>query len=654
MKSKLLFIHLLLVSVIFSSCGGISSKTEVTHIPIRMKEDGNWSLLDIKTGKVLYEGEFKNSPSIATDGIFITENDNGKLFFNRIEDDKKFVQIAGPYKTAYPFTEGIAIVCKEDDYISAINTKGEELFKLKPEKDIEFTRVGQCYDGMIIFEDQNGYYGYLNKSGKVAIKPQYDFADDFRNGRARVSKNKDNKDIIQIIDNKGVELMKPDYAYIGPVQGDMVAYSNSKDEFGVLKVGKEKEKMIAASGKFEQLLINNDVIYFSSDEEWGTVSEKGEIKIRAKYSSLSKLDKSTFLGVKVDGKDKKFEILNEDGDVIISQDVDEAFSLGNGNFFIKDGKNIELRNSKGEALGNVAFKSGNDIESAIRVMTGESHFIESQYFDWNKITNTLKELKANSVMGVGINENCIQVEKKLVSLGNQQNGSEKNERSKGLANYSKRIRMRDHLVQRFIGSGYESKSDISVSDEGDDTELAPEAPAIEDAPYTDYDSRNNTAGSNVNIDDKAPDWTSYQMELSKQIDLGKAGNMTVEFKFDDYIKKPVKKTVLETYYGYDYYTEKTVGYVKNDKSVIDKISIRFYIYDESKTKKLGELLKEHFKDKEFTLVFSNNENSRYEDINKNVWEVKDNQIRFYINSRNRENSESENTSAEAIPATSAY
>jgi hypothetical protein len=322
---------LLLVACFVASCNKTSSKIEVTHIPVKLKEDGNWSLLELKTGKLMFEGEFKNKPSVVVEGIFISENDKGKKYYNRIEGEKNYKQIAGPFYTAQTFTEGIAIVCKEDDYVSAINTKGEELFKLKPENGVNFEYVGQCHEGMIVFRSKSGYLGYLDKEGKIAIKPQYDYAEDFKDGLARVSKNVKNKDNIQVIDKEGKEIAKLDYALSGNIEGGLMAYSNTKNEFGIVNVKKDKEKVITASSKYEQIIIKNGDIFYSADEEWGMLDAKGEIIIRAKYDRLSRINSDRFLGIKKDGDDLKFEIIDKKGEVLKSQDTDEAFVIGNGN-----------------------------------------------------------------------------------------------------------------------------------------------------------------------------------------------------------------------------------------------------------------------------------------------------------------------------------
>ena len=620
MNTKLAFFLILPLIFILGSCGKSSSDPDITHIPVRMKEDGNWSLLDIKTGKVLFEGEFKNSPSIVTDGIFITKNTDGKMFYNKIENDKKFVQLAGPFQKANAFTEGIAIVCKEDDYVSAINQKGDELFKLKPENGVTFDQVGQCYDGMILFKDQNGYFGYLNSEGKIAIKPQYDFADDFKDGKARVAKNKDGKNIVQVIDKKGEELMNADHAYVGPAQGDLIAYSDSRDKYGVLKIGKDKEKLIKASDKYEKILIDKGEIFYCSDREWGLLDKKGEIKIRAKYRSLSKLDESTFLGIKADGSDRKFEILDEDGDVLKTEDVDEAFSLHNGNFIIVEGKHMELMNNEGEPVDNASFKRIGDMDDYIQIISHVSNMTSSLYLDWSAIENTLKGLQANTILGVGVSENCIEVEKKLESLGNSSGNGNKTGKSKGITGGSTGISMRGYEEQRYIGSGY-GKSDLEYDRIARDT-MDTYVPTVPDYDYS-------SGSQSTPLDDKAPQWTTYQKQLTHQVNLGKSGSMNMEFRFNDYIKRPVKKTEQKTYLGYTYPSEKTIGYEKNDKALLESVYIRYYMNDQGKKDKMKELVEAHFKSNGFTLSDGSSYGQQvYKDANGNLWTVSENSITF--------------------------
>ena len=605
-----------------------SKDISITHIPVRIKEDGNWSLLDIKNGKILFEGEFKKKPSIVTEGVFITSNEDGKIFYNKLVDEKKYDQIAGPFKKGENFTEGIAIVCKEDDYVSAINLKGEEIFKLKPQSGTEFQNVGQCFNGMIRFQDQNGYYGFLDKEGKIAIRAQFDYADDFNKEYARVAKNSKDKDKVQIIDKTGKTISELDQSLIGNLDGELIAYSNSEDEFGVMEMKDNKDKIISASSKYEKILLDRSDIFYSSDDEWGLLDNKGEIKIRAKYAILSKLTEDKYLGLKIDGKDGKdvkYEILNKDGDVLKSEDVDYALSLHNGNMLVTDGKDGEIKNENGETVGDAVFKKLDGYDDLERILLGKSNFTESEYFDWDKITSSLKKITSQSMFGIPITANCTTVDAKLKNLSNNNTSSEEKTVSKGLANYGVSIGM-VYDEQLYIGSGY--KADRKTT-----TEEAPEA-------ADPYDESNNTSDGSLSeeaapseMNDNAKDWTTYQTVLSESINAGKNSNINVAFTFDDYIKKSVTQEVPVSSYGYTYYNTEVVGYEKNNQAKISYVEITFSV-DIEKQEKLQEYLEDFFKKGSFRpndnqngyntssygKIFTDNEN--------NYWALKDNTITF--------------------------
>jgi len=597
---------LLTLSIAFSSCSSQMKRPEVTHIPVRIKDDGNWSLLEVKTGKILFEGEFKNRPSAVIEGIFITEDDKNRFSYQKLEDEKKYKQIAGPFKSAQSFTEGIAIVCKEDEHISAIDTKGEEVFKLTPDGSVEFKNVGQCYDGMIVFQDQNGFYGYLDNKGKIAIKPTYDMASDFNGGFARVvkrTKDKD-KDKVQIIDKEG-KVNDVDYAYVGPVDNNRVAYSNSKNEYGIVDISKSKEKVLNASSKFERIILEQNDIYYSADNLWGVINEEGEILIRAKYTRITRLNSDRYLAIKAEGDDSKFEILDAKGEIIKSDDADNAFVIGDGVFIAKDGKDWEVKNHEGEALGNSSFKNLDG--SFLNEKFCSSNYTQSLYFNWSLIDNSIKKISASSFLDVPTTLNCIDADPKIKAISLGQKESANKEISQGVANYPINVSMVGWMDYSYFGNGY--SDDSESSDNKDAKSAETKAPSTE-----------NTSG----VDDQAPDWNSYQRNLTRDFDLGNSNNLTVTYYFDDFIKKSITQTTYEEFYGYSYPVDKVVGYEKNKNAFINYCSISYKVYDEAKKEKIQKKLKEFITKNGFQLSYDGGSYKEYTDNASNTWKLSDN------------------------------
>ncbi|MEO0233877.1 MAG: WG repeat-containing protein [candidate division WOR-3 bacterium] len=99
-------------------------------------------------------------------------------------DRNKKIVIECKYDFVEPFYNGFAIVNINDE-VFFINTKGEES---EPPSTEEQQQEVQPEVLLEVFEE-NGLYGYKDKTGNVLIKPQYQEAQAFSNGLASVKKN---------------------------------------------------------------------------------------------------------------------------------------------------------------------------------------------------------------------------------------------------------------------------------------------------------------------------------------------------------------------------------------------------------------------------------------------------------------------------------
>ena len=624
----------IIVTSIVASCGNSTKNSTITHIPVQLKVDGNWSFLDIETGAILFEGEFKKKPSVVTEGVFTTRNDEGDIFYNKIEDEKVFKQIAGPFKSASLMNQGLAIVCKAESHLSAINEKGEDVFTLEPQDGIVIKQAGQCIGGLIKFEDENKLWGFLDKNGKIAIKPQFDYVDDFHNGLARATMHSDNKDKFVIINKSGEVESEVDKGLIGHLGNGIVAYSDNKKEFGVLKIGKVLEKKISASSKFEIISVQNDDIFYASENSWGLLNEDGEIVIRAKYEFLTRLDGETFLGIKKDGKDVEYEILNAKGEVVKKDEIDGrnygAFNLhSNGRVMLKDGKEFQLINAKGENVGNNPVKEWSGVNDIIRIESNISELVESDYFDWEKIDEMIESIKPGSLSGFSVGMNCMKSNDLLVKFASSNSSATTtaiHDQGRGLVFANKIVNWDDlnGTIGVYIGVGYDDKNDETPEEE---TESVVQDPTVYDSTAVQDNTATATAPAEVPIKDNVPEWETYQTTLSESIDLGHGGRIGIVLSFDDYIKKAVtKSTVVD--YGYTTMVEdKVVGYERNSAAKLTIVQMEFAVQSD-KIKKLKTKLEEKFS-KGFQLVSTNYGSKYYVDAKGAKWELNGLQIRLF-------------------------
>ena len=627
-------ILVLLITSIVASCGNSSKNSAITHIPVQLKIDGNWSLLDIETGAILFEGEFKKTPSVVTEGVFTTRNDKGEIFYNKIEDEKVFKQIAGPFKSASLMNQGLAIVCKSESHLSAINDKGEDVFTLDPQDGIVIKQAGQCIDGLIKFEDENHLWGFLDKNGKIAIKPQFDYVDDFHNGLARATMHSDNKDKFVIINKSGEVESEIDKGLVGHLGNGIVAYSDNKKEFGVLKIGKVVEKKISASSKFEIISVQNDDIFYASENSWGLLNEDGEIVIRAKYEFLTRLDGETFLGIKKDGKDVEYEILNAKGEVVKKDEIDSrnygAFNLhSNGRVMLKDGKEFQLINAKGENVGNNPVKEWGGVNDIIRIESNMSDLVESDYFDWAKIDEMIESIKSGSLSGFTVGMNCVKSNDLLVKFASSNSSATTtaiHDQGRGLVFANKIVNWDDlnGTIGVYIGVGYDQKNDETPEEE---TESVVLDSTVYDSTAVIDNTATSTAPIEVPTKDKAPEWETYQTTLRESIDLGHGGRIGLVLSFDDYIKKAVTKSTVVDYGYTTMVEEKVIGYERNSAAKLTIVQMEFAVQSD-KIKKLKTKLEEKFS-KGFQLVSTSYDSKYYVDAKGTKWELNGLKIRLF-------------------------
>lgn len=131
---------------------------------------------------------------------FCIWNEEQEEYFCGFIDSDGNVVIPPKYEVAEDFSEGLALVA-EYGWGSAygfINTRGEVVI---PPLD-GITVWGAFHEGLCVVE-VDGKRGYINKTGAMAIAPQFKVAYDFNYGVALVSSDTDGDDHWGFIDRTG-------------------------------------------------------------------------------------------------------------------------------------------------------------------------------------------------------------------------------------------------------------------------------------------------------------------------------------------------------------------------------------------------------------------------------------------------------------------
>ena len=148
----------------------------VSHIPCRVTDSEYWSFVD-RNGTITYADLLCAEPCEVRDGVFsISEYSASDTYALYQYDDTHPKLLIGGLQYVGSPRNGILPVCRQNQHIEVINTKGKTLFPLEQ---INGQRVTSCapnfmYGFLIVAtEDADGqkYHAVINAKGDVIIPP---------------------------------------------------------------------------------------------------------------------------------------------------------------------------------------------------------------------------------------------------------------------------------------------------------------------------------------------------------------------------------------------------------------------------------------------------------------------------------------------------
>lgn len=384
MKKKLIGLTALVSILLLASCGKGGDKVRVDLLPVKLTDDGKWSMVD-KDGEIRYSEEFKEAPSAVVEGYFTAEEKNGYNLYKAGDKKPEEMPECSGLKYAGYMHGGLMPVTRKDSRISVIGTDGKDRFELAPVGGHEIVACNTGFaEGMLLFQTDEEKYGFYGDNGKVAIEPQYDAAFAFSEGKAVVGKKKevDGKTEVRlsVIDKSGKVLFqlkdKYELACAGFSNGWLVAENDDK----VVLID-EKGEITPLRGKVKAATpVSKDMIIFKDgDDQYGLMKIDGEILIRAKYMSLIKGDGDQYFGQ----RDKnEVAVLNSKGDVQETLDFREVGYIDGFGYIGYDGKTYQILDSKFKPVGD-------DFEAIGNLTLCDA--IRTDYFNFGSVVNTVSE-----------------------------------------------------------------------------------------------------------------------------------------------------------------------------------------------------------------------------------------------------------------------
>lgn len=142
-----------------------------------INKNGKWGFID-KAGKIVIEPQFERVESFIEESAVVQKN--GKFFLI----DKLGNCISGEYQRMTS-TKDNMIMIGDNDKFGFIDRTGHVI--IKPQFD-DLRYHGQFSEGLAAVK-KDGKVGYINKTGQFIIEPQFDGAGEFKNGVATGRKN---------------------------------------------------------------------------------------------------------------------------------------------------------------------------------------------------------------------------------------------------------------------------------------------------------------------------------------------------------------------------------------------------------------------------------------------------------------------------------
>ena len=311
-------------------------------------------------------------------------------------NEKGEIVIPAKYSLCFPFSkDGFAVIHDvTTGFYFFINTKGEKLKTVVRYCEL-ISNMGYNVEGFssgLAAVKVNNKWGYLDKSGKMAIYPKYSEANRFSGGYASVKVGKknfiidsvgheseiingniktikkftdgiapylDQNGLFGFINTNGIVLTEAKYISVGPFVNHIAWVKNST--FGVGYINNEGEEFIKPQfnvgynfdqyNGFARVKINNAWYYVNKDFRL------------VKISSITITNGGDFSdGLAMAEQNGKFGFINYDFNWVIKPQFDGARDFKNGFAAVKVGNAWGLINTKGEIIAQPQFSAIKDVE----------------------------------------------------------------------------------------------------------------------------------------------------------------------------------------------------------------------------------------------------------------------------------------------------
>jgi len=309
----------------------------VDALPFQSRNDGKWGMVQ-SNGKLLFEEEFSEQPTVARNGRFMVKNSNDNWEIYTAE--KKPKKVGDEYMDIAPFYSDVTIAVKKGERITIIDRDGKVKKTLEKAGGSNILAAWPFHEGLAKIKTEKGY-GMINTSGKVVIEPNYCDMYDCSDGKILAVENKyEDMDKDEVV----ISILNTSGKVLGSIKRGK--YDGIDDQFKVGKLrvwnyedganmtgflNEKGEVILKPSEKNKAIRDWNDkyFVYYDGDA-YGLKTFDEEVVIRAKYNKLSFAGENLNLLWAQDDEDYKFTLIDYEGNEVSSEEYKDVTKFYDG------------------------------------------------------------------------------------------------------------------------------------------------------------------------------------------------------------------------------------------------------------------------------------------------------------------------------------
>jgi hypothetical protein len=329
-------------------------------IPVKSGE--KWGYIN-KKGEYVINPQFQNA-DFFHEGLARVVSSDGKTGY--ISEDGKYA-IPAKYKSGTSFSDDLAFVVSDGGYPTCIDKSGKTKFQLKQAK-----YVFSFSEGLAMFGTSDQKIGFIDKTGKVVVNPQFENARPFLEGLAAVCQDKN----WGFIDKTGKIVINPQFEEVGDFTGGKAVFSNGK-QMGYIdtKGGYVINPQFDAAGAFSEGLA-----LIQSGKQVGYINEKGKIEINPQFDDANSFSS----GLAAIKQDDRCGFINKTGKIVINPQFDNVSSFFGNIAFVENADKWGIIDKEGKYIVNPQF-------DFIKLHLESFSYVTSDFYDASNFINKLFE-----------------------------------------------------------------------------------------------------------------------------------------------------------------------------------------------------------------------------------------------------------------------